>query len=164
MTLFSSLLGVLCLIFSSSMEAAILKFLQVNTALIPGNTFYGKKAIMVRLYGVFKGLDLFLKFAQIYGAGIILGCLLSGTGRQNYAIFRIETNMDLSSDTKYTTWPTKFQEKKQYFYAENMFSWVLVCLRGSWSLGQFLSPCLGPWNLSGNCLPSWFPVAYCIHG
>jgi hypothetical protein len=53
MTRFSSLLGVLCLIFSSSMEAAILKFLQVNTALIPGNPFYGKKAIMPRLYGVF---------------------------------------------------------------------------------------------------------------
>jgi len=32
----SSLLGVLCLIFSSSMEAAILKFLQLNTALTPG--------------------------------------------------------------------------------------------------------------------------------
>jgi hypothetical protein len=53
MTWFSSLLGVLCLIFSSSMEAAILKFIQVNTALIPGNTFYGKKAFMPRLYGVF---------------------------------------------------------------------------------------------------------------
>jgi hypothetical protein len=66
------------------MEAAILKFIQVNTALIPGNTFYGKNDIMPSYR-----LDLFLKFAQIYGAGIILGCPVSGTERQNYTRFRI---------------------------------------------------------------------------
>ena len=44
-------------------------------------------------------LDLFLKFVQIYRVEIILGCPLSGTERQNYTRLRIETNMDLSSDT-----------------------------------------------------------------